>query len=58
MKENIINKAKNSDWISKKELAEICKCSLRVLEQIINDLSSETDFATQSHIKKDNRNAF
>ena len=40
------------------KIIEICKCSLRVLEQIVADLNSETDFATQSHIKKDNRNAF
>ena len=37
---------------SKKELAEICKCSLRVLEQIVADLTCEVNFAAQSHIKK------
>ena len=41
-----------ADWMSKKELMEFCKCSARVLEQIVADLSSETGFATQSHIKK------
>ena len=35
------------DWMSKKELAEFCKCSLRVLEQIVAELSCETGFATQ-----------
>ena len=38
--------------MSKKELAEFCKCSLRVLEQIISKLSCEVNFAGQSHIKK------
>ena len=41
-----------SNWTSKKELAEICKCSTRVLEQIVADLSCEIDFASQIHIKK------
>ena len=40
------------DWMSKKELMDFCKCSSRVLEQIISNLSCETGFATQSHIKK------
>ena len=51
MKENIINKVENSNWMSKKELAEFCKCSLRVLEQIVAKLNSETGFAIQNHIK-------
>ena len=41
-----------SNWTSKKELAEICKFSTRVLEQIVADLSCEIDFASQIHIKK------
>ena len=41
-----------ADWMSKKELAEFCKCSLRELEQIIASLNCETGFAIQSHIKK------
>ena len=40
------------DWMSKKELAEFCKCSLRVLEQIVADLSCEVNLAIQTHIKK------
>ena len=40
------------NWISKKELMNICKCSDKTLEQIIADLSIETDFDTQNHIKK------
>ena len=49
--ESLIEK-EESNWTSKKELAEICKCSTRVLEQIVADLSCETDFASQIHIKK------
>ena len=40
------------NWISKKELMNICKCSKTTLEQIINDLSCQTGLATQNHIKK------
>lgn len=43
---------KCNDWMSKKELAEFCKCSARVLEQIISNLNCEVNFAIQSHIKK------
>ena len=45
-------KTEETNWISKKELAEFCKCSLRVLEQIVADLNSPTSCAIQSHIKK------
>ena len=41
-----------ADWMSKKELAEFCKCSNDSLERVIKDLISRTDAATQSHIKK------
>ena len=51
MKE-LIKKEETKNWMSKQELAEICKCSTRVLEQIVADLSCETDFATQNHMKK------
>lgn len=40
------------NWISKKELMDICKCGKTTLEQIINDLSSQVNLATQNHIKK------
>ena len=49
--ESLIEK-EESNWTSKKELAEICKCSTRVLEQIVADLSCEIDFASQIHIEK------
>ena len=49
--ESLIEK-EESNWTSKKELAEICKCSTRVFEQIVADLSCEIDFASQIHIKK------
>ena len=49
--ESLIEK-EESNWTSKKELAEICKCSTRVLEQSVADLSCEIDFASQIHIKK------
>ena len=49
--ESLIEK-EESNWTSKKELAEICKCSTRILEQIVADLSCEIDFASQIHIKK------
>ena len=47
---NETKKAEN--WMSKKELAQICKCSTRVLEQIVADLNCEIDFAIQNHMKK------
>ena len=40
------------NWTSKKELMGICKCSDKTLEQIISNLSIETGFDTQNHIKK------
>ena len=43
---------KCNDWMSKKELMDFCKCSDKTLEQIISNLSIETGFDTQSHIKK------
>ena len=49
--ESLIEK-EESNWTSKKELADICKCSTRVLEQIVADLSCEIGFASQIHIKK------
>ena len=52
MKENYINKVENNNWLSKKELMEICKCGKTTIEQIINDLNSTTSRAIQSHIKK------
>ena len=45
-------KNEGGDWMSKKELAEFCKCSNDSLERVIKDLISRTDAATQSHIKK------
>ena len=49
--QDLINK---ESWLSKKELAEFCKCSLRVLEQIVANLNCEVNFAIQNHINKDN----
>lgn len=34
-------KGESKNWMSKQELMEICKCSTRVLEQIVADLSCE-----------------
>ena len=42
---------KEEDWMSKKELAEICKVDVRTITNIIESLSKETDFPTQNHIK-------
>ena len=47
-----IVKSEETNWLSKKELAEFCKCSLRVLEQIVAKLNSEVNFAIKNHIKK------
>ena len=44
-------KNEDGDWMSKKELAEFCKCSNDSLERIIADLNSRTGAAIQSHIK-------
>ena len=50
---NINEPAKaEQNWISKKELMDICKCSDKTLEQIISSFNIEVDFDTQSHIKK------
>ena len=40
------------NWISKKEFMDICKCSAKVLEHIVADLSCRRPADTQSHIKK------
>ena len=45
-------KEETKDWISKKELMDICKCSDKTLEQIISKLISKGSLATQNHIKK------
>lgn len=47
--ESLIKKGENN-WISKKELAEICSC--RTITNVVDDLSKENDFASQIHIKK------
>ena len=49
--ESLIEKEENN-WTSKKELAEICNCDVRTITNIVDDLSKENDFLTQSHIKK------
>ena len=41
-----------ADWMSKKELMEICKCSNDSLERVIADLNCRASAAIQSHIKK------
>ena len=40
------------NWMSKKELMDICKCSDKTLEQIISSLSIEVNFDIKNHIKK------
>ena len=40
------------NWISKKELMNICKCSDKTLEQIISSFNIEVDFDIKNHIKK------
>ena len=40
------------NWISKKELMNICKCSDKTLEQIISSFNIEIDFDIKNHIKK------
>ena len=40
------------NWISKKELMEICKCSDKTLEQIISSFNIETGFDIKNHMKK------
>ena len=40
------------NWISKKELMNICKCSDDSLERAITDLSIRIGADTQTHIKK------
>ena len=40
------------NWLSKKELMDICKCSKTTLEQIINDLNCQVNLAIKNHIKK------
>ena len=40
------------NWISKKELMNICKCSDKTLERIISNFRIEVNFDSKSHIKK------
>ena len=40
------------NWISKKEMMDICKCSDKTLEQIISSFNIETGFDIKNHIKK------
>ena len=40
------------NWISKKELMNICKCSDKTLEQIIADFSIDTGFDIKNQTKK------
>lgn len=49
---NINETTKAENWMSKKELMDICKCGKTTLEQIINDLNCPTGRAIQNHIKK------
>ena len=39
------------NWISKKELMDICKCSDKTLEQIVSSLNIEVNFDTKNHMK-------
>lgn len=36
----------------KKDQAEICKCDVRTITNIVESLNKETTFLTQNHIKK------
>ena len=47
--ESLIEKEENN-LTSKKELAEICNCDVRTITNIVDDLSKENDFLTQSYI--------
>ena len=40
------------NWISKKELMNICKCSDKTLEQIISSFNIETGFDIKNQTKK------
>ena len=40
------------NWISKKEIMNICKCDAKTLEQIIADFSIDTDVDTKNQTKK------
>ena len=40
------------NWISKKELMDICKCDVRTLERIVTELNCDIDVAIQNHMKK------
>ena len=48
----MVKEEESKNWMSKQELMEICKCSDKTLEQIISNLSIETECDTKSHIKK------
>ena len=48
-----IVKAEETNWMSKKELAEFCKCSDKTIQRVANDiLNMDTGVHIQSHIKK------
>ena len=49
---DLIVKTGETNWMSKKELMDFCKCSKTTIEQIISSLNSQIDLAIQSHIKK------
>ena len=50
---NIKESAKaEQNWISKKELAEICKCDVKTLERIVTEFNCDIDVATQNHMNK------
>ena len=40
------------NWMSKKELAEICKCDVRTITNIVDGLIKENDFLIKNHMKK------
>ena len=52
MENKIIKYDENSNWLSKKELMEICKCSKKSFERVIAVLNKDSTVATQTHIKK------
>ena len=40
------------NWISKKELMDICKCDVRTITNIVDGLNKETGFLIKNHMKK------
>ena len=56
MKENIINKAENSNWLSKKEICSICNVDEKTFRRFKKETNLETNVQVKKNLKQGDKN--